>query len=120
MLIGRGSLIPGQQHKLRGTFTLTREDGRVRMETSEDFFFDGSPKPGFALHSGIPTDANDPILRAKMEATRFLDLPPDRVPASGRFSGLLRDGTNLDEFDTIVLWCFKFPFILGHGAIERL
>lgn len=120
MLIGRGNFVPGPPHELRGGFTLTREGGHIRMDTSDDFFFDGSPEPGFGLHSGIPANAADPVLRANMTATRFLDLPPGIVPAEGRYSGLLQSQTNLDDFDTIVLWCFAVPFILGYGHIERL
>ena len=120
MLIGQGNFIPGPPHEMRGGFTFTLEDSRIRMETSEDFYFDGSPEPAFALHTGIPSDANDPILRANMTATRFLDLPGNVVPSEGRFSGLVRSETHFDDFNTVVLWCFQVPFILGYGSIERL
>lgn len=120
MLIGRGNFVPGPPHDLRGSFTLTREDGHVRLDTSDDFFFDGSPEPGFGLHSGVPVNSGDMALRANMAATRFLNLPTGVVPATGRHSGLLRSETNLDDFDVVVLWCFAVPFILGFGRIKRL
>lgn len=117
MQIGHGDFTPGPPHIMRGSFTLTRQEGRIWMATSANFFFDGSPEPAFALHKGLPTDKDDPVLRGNMEATRFLDLPRNE-PAEGRFDGPLRPETNIDDFNTIVLWCFQIPFILGYGPIE--
>ena len=88
------------------------------MQTSDDFFFDGSPAPGFGLHAGIPTDAGDPALWAAMDRTRFLDLPGNVVPVSRRQAGLIPPEIALSEFDTLVLWCFAVPFILGIGPVE--
>ncbi|WP_422370150.1 hypothetical protein [Hoeflea sp.] len=120
MLIGRGTFTPAPPHTLRGTFSLTRQSGGVKLETSDSFFFDGSPAPGFALHTGVPVDAQDPVLRANMVATRFLDLPGNVVPVSGVQTGLIPDTTDIDAYDTLVLWCFAVPFILGFGPIERV
>ena len=120
MRIARGTFTPGQGHVLRGSFSI-RFDGQVHlMETSEDFFFDGSPDPGFALHTGIPVSADNPELQRRMVETRFFDLPGDVVEVRGRRVGTIPPTLDPSAFDTLVLWCFRFPFILGYGAIERL
>ena len=64
VIIGRGAFTPGVGHDLRGGFTLTRQGDGVLMRTTADFFFDGSPEPGWALAVGLPIDANDPAVRA--------------------------------------------------------
>jgi hypothetical protein len=119
MIIAQGTFIPGPPHVLRGGFTI-REDGGVRLfETSPDFYFDGSPAPGFGLHTGVPTSADDTTLRANMAQTRFLDLPGKVVEVRGHHAGPIPTAVDLDAYDALVLWCFGIPFILGHGTLER-
>ena len=119
MIIAIGSFIPGSPHVLRGGFTI-REDGSDQLfETTADFFFDGSPAPGFALHSGIPTNPNDNALRANMAQTRFLDLPGNVVTVQGLHAGPIQPPVDIDAYHTVVLWCFAVPFILGYGIIKR-
>lgn len=120
MLIARGLFTPGQGHEMRGGFTITTDGSRFLMETTEDFYFDGSPDPGFALNVGIPRNADDPALRQQMAATRFLNLPGNIVQVHGRHAGVIPPAVDLAAFDTMVLWCFGFPFILGFGTIERV
>ncbi len=120
MLVARGTFSPGQGHELNGGFTIMNQEGRFFMETSEDFYFDGSPDPGFALTIGIPRSAGDPVLQKGMAATRFLNLPGQVVEVRGRHVGEIPPTLDLAAFDTLVLWCFSFPFILGFGAIERV
>ncbi|QIR86484.1 hypothetical protein [Paracoccus sp. AK26] len=120
MIVAQGRLTPGPGHTLRGSFTIRQTGEGLLMETSDDFFFDGSPTPGFALNTGIPTDAADLALQSRMEGTRFLDLPGGVVTVQGRQAGTIPPDLDLDAFDTLVLWCFAVPFILGFGPIDRV
>lgn len=119
-MIGRGIFSPGVGHVLRGSFTLTRQANGVLMMTSEDFFFDGSPAPGWALSSGLPTDATDPATQRTAIETDFQRLTDRVEPVSGQQSGLIPAAIDIDAYDTLFLWCFQFPFILGVGPIERI
>lgn len=120
MLIGKGSFSPGINHEMRGSFTLTRQSNGVLMVTSEDFFFDGSPAPGWALSKGIPVDANDPEVQRTAIRTDFQRLTDRIEPISGQQSGLIPNSIDIASFDTLFLWCFQVPFILGVGPIERI
>lgn len=119
MIIGRGAFTPGTGHDLRGDFTLTRQSGGVLMRTSADFFFDGSPEPGWALVAGLPVDASDRAVQAAAVATDFQRLPMN-VSVAGEQTGLIPDAIDIDAYDTLLLWCYRFPFILGVGPIERV
>lgn len=120
MLIGRGFFSPGMGHQMRGSFTLTRQANGVLMLTGEDFFFDGSPAPGWALSKGVPEDANDPAVQLTAMRTDFQRLTDRIEPVSGQQSGLIPNSIDIDDFDTLFLWCFQEPFILGVGPIERI
>ncbi|SEA85671.1 hypothetical protein [Rubrimonas cliftonensis] len=119
MIIGQGAFTPGNGHDLRGGFTLTRQRGGVLMRTSADFFFDGSPEPGWALTLGLPVDAGDQAVQAAATATDFQRLPMN-VAVSGEQTGLIPEAIDLDAYNTLFLWCYRFPFILGVGPIERV
>lgn len=119
MLIGHGTFSPGVGHEMRGSFTLTQQANGVLMVTSTDFFFDGSPAPGWALSKGVPEDANDPIVRQAAVQTDFQRLT-DRIElVSGQQSGLIPNSIDINDYDTLFLWCYQVPFILGVGPIER-
>lgn len=120
MLIGRGVFTPGQGHDMRGSFTLTYQANGVLMLTSEDYFFDGSPAPGWALSAGVPTDASDPDVRRTAIQTDFQRLTDRVEPIRGQQSGLIPPSIDINAYDTLFLWCFQFPFILGVGPIERV
>ncbi len=120
MQIGKGSFTPGVGHRLDGTFTLTRQASSVLMVTSNDFYFDGSPAPGWALTNDIPTDASDPKVRRDAIMTDFQRLTDKIESVQGQQSGLIPNSINIDEYDTVFLWCYQFPFILGFGQIERI
>lgn len=120
MLIGKGVFTPGTGHELRGSFTLTRQASGILMITSRDFFFDGSPAPGWALSSGLPTDANDPAVQRTAVQTDFHRLTDRIEPISGQQSGLIPNSIDIDPYDTLFLWCFQVPFILGVGPVERV
>jgi len=119
MLIGKGTFSGRNSHALEGSFSLIQRDGSVLMETSDDFYFDGSPQPDWALFKGEPLDKDDPAVRAAALATRFGNMPGGIVEIRGRQTGIIQPGSRLAENDTIFLWCYEIPFILGVGAIER-
>ncbi len=120
MIIARGTFTPRPTHVLRGSFSIRESGGSLLFETSADFYFDGSPAPGFGFHTGIPTSADDPALRGNMARTRFLDLPGNVVEVDGQQAGTLPPAIDIDAYTTVVLWCFAVPFILGHASLERL
>lgn len=120
MLIGTGRFSPGPGHVMRGTFTLTRQTDGILMETSDDFFFDGSPEPDWALYRGVPMDPSDPDVQAAALATRFGNMPGGVVEVRGKQTGLIPASVDIDAYDTIFLWCYGFPFILGVGPIQRM
>lgn len=120
MLIGKGRFSGAGGHTLAGSFTLTRQSNGVLMETSPDFFFDGAPEPDWALFRGIPKDCSDPKVQEIAEVTRFGNMPGGIVPVRGRQVGLILDSVDLNANDTIFLWCFSVPFILGFGPIEKI
>lgn len=119
MLIGRGNFEGRGGHTLQGTFTLTQQANGVLMVTSDDFMFDGSPAPGWALSNGVPVDASDPEVERTAIATDFQRLTDRVEPVNGQQSGLIPNSINIDDFDTLFLWCYQIPFILGVGSIER-
>lgn len=118
-LIGTGSFAPGPPHVLRGTFTLARIDGVVALTTSDAFFFDGSPAPGFALTTG-----ND-FSEQQARRTEFGRLPGSgsldgrTIEVVGRQIAFVPPSLDIGDFDTVFLWCFKVPFLLGRGIIVR-
>lgn len=120
MLIGSGNFSPGPGHVMTGSFTLTRQSDGILMETSSDFFFDGSPEPDWALYSGVPMDPNDPAVQAAALETRFGAMPGGIVTVSGRQTGLIGADVDIDGFTTLFLWCYQIPAILGVGPIERV
>lgn len=119
MLIGNGTFIAGRGHTLEGTFTITRREGGLELATSEDFKFDGSPEPAFAFAKGIPSDLADEAFVQTLNETRTLDLPRN-TQVEDVHSALLPKNIDIADFDTVVLWCFEFPFLLGYGKIERV
>ncbi|MEM9911404.1 MAG: hypothetical protein AAF922_11540 [Pseudomonadota bacterium] len=120
MLIGTGSFSPGPGHMIRGTFTLTQETGGIRFLTDEEFFFDGSPAPGFALSLGVPSDPLSPQVQQNAKDTDFLRIADRIEPVNGQQSGLISSRININDYDTVFLWCFEIPSILGVGPIQRV
>ena len=119
MLIGRGTLSPGPGHDMRGTYTLTQQANGILMVTSQDFFFDGSPAPGWALSEGVPDDPSDPAVQRTAIEPDFQRLTDRIEPISGQQSGLIPNSLDISEYDTLFLWCYQVPFILGVGPIQR-
>lgn len=77
MIIAKGMLKGRGGHEVSGAFEILRVDGRLLFRTDEEFYFDGSPEPAFALTS------NGVFNEQQALATRFLNLP-----ASGSLRGL--------------------------------
>ncbi|MEJ6394180.1 hypothetical protein V8J82_12980 [Gymnodinialimonas sp. 2305UL16-5] len=122
MQIGTGTLEGRGIYNVTGRFTLTQgADGRILFETDDKFRFDdgtgrGTPAPGFALFIGDPTGLPNAVVGPIAKSTDFLRLTPD-VAVRGRQSGVLLPGTSLWDYDTLFLWCYRFPTVLGVGAI---
>lgn len=87
MLVAQGAFAGRNSHVMQGSFTIDEDGGELWFETSEDFFFDGSPEPGFAVSiSGTLTEA-------EAISTDFLRLPSagsllgDRIEVRGTYRG---------------------------------
>ncbi len=125
MIIGTGTLSGRNGYQLDGTFTLTQDAaGNVTFETSDDFFFGnsaggGTPAPGFAFYVGDPTGLPASIVGAVANDTDFLRIAEDPVSVSGKQEGPVPASINVSDYDTVFLWCFRFPVLLGIGNIER-
>ena len=117
MLIGTGNFAGTGGHTLFGSFSLTRCRDGVLMETSADFYFDGAPDPGWALYRGTPKDRTDPDTVLAALTTKFGTLPGGIKEVHGCHAGLIPSGIDIDDYDTVFLWCFAVPFILGIGRI---
>lgn len=118
MLIAKGVLTPGTGHDVRGSFTVAEEGGKRVFETSDDFFFDGSPAPGFAFTAG-PVDLNSASFRKDMRDSDFFRLAPGIVMVTGRQRTVLPAAINLEGYNYLILWCYVAPFILAQGALIR-
>lgn len=124
MIIGSGTFSGRNGYRLEGRFTLTRDaSGAIQFTTSEDFFFGnatggGTPAPGFAFFNGDPTGQPDAIVGAAADQTDFLRIADETVAVSGKQEGAVPARIDLSQVDTVFLWCFKVPFVLGVGRIE--
>lgn len=118
MLIGKDTFEGRGGHTLRGTFTLIRGADAVLMRTDAAVFFDGSPEPGWALLAGDPAKRGDAEMHAAALATRFGDMPGGIVEIAGCQTGTIIPAATLDDKDTLFLWCFYSPVLLGAGPIE--
>lgn len=120
MLIASGRFEGRGGHEMRGSFQIEEDaDGMIWFATSDDFFFDGSPAPGFAV------SASGDLTAAEAAATDFL-----RLPATGSGTGAQLEvhgvqraqipataGIKTAKF--VFLWCYIFPSILGEGEIDH-
>lgn len=118
MLIASGTFIGASGHELTGQFSFERSAKGIIFTTSDDFFFDGSPQPGFALTT-VPE-----FSETAAKATQFLMLPASgsvigpQLEVIGKQAAILPDGIDLAAHDTLFLWCFRFPTLLGTGSLE--
>ncbi|MEL6202912.1 MAG: hypothetical protein AAFR39_11210 [Pseudomonadota bacterium] len=125
MLVSKGTFTAGPGHEMTGGFTISRTPAGFEFATTSDFFFDGSPAPGFAYIQGDPTSATSNELGLAASTSGFLPLtqtPPPFVPRveiKGVQSGLMHPSTPFMQFDHIFLWCFEIPSLLGYGKVEE-
>lgn len=120
MLIAQGAFEGRGIHVMNGTFRIEQEaDGKVWLTTSDDFYFDGSPEPGFAI------SASGDFTAAEAEATDFLRLPGTGSPVGaqtevhGKQRGEIPEGVDVGAANALFLWCFQFPSVLGMGVFEH-
>lgn len=124
MIIGHGTFSGRNNYRLEGTFTLTKDaSGDVYFETSDDFFFGnnqggGTPAPGFAFYSGDPTNAPENNVEKAARQTDFFRIAEDTVSVTGKQKKRVPSHIDINAFDTVFLWCFSFPVLLGVGAIQ--
>ncbi|MEO1110362.1 MAG: hypothetical protein AAFX90_20820 [Pseudomonadota bacterium] len=119
MIITQGTFEGRGGHVLRGSFVIERRGAEYWLVTSDDFYFDGSPQPAFALSSSLtPTEA-------EAHTTRFLDLPGSgslsgsQIEVAGRQEGLIAPGFDPSSTRAVFLWCFLTPFFLGIGPFDE-
>lgn len=110
MTLATGPFTGFGSHVMRGGFIVREDGGRQLFETTDDFFFDGAPEPGFALSSDGVLD------RAAAEATDFLRLAPNG-PVTGKLTAALPDGHDIADQKVVFLWCFDFHVLLGQAAV---
>ncbi|WP_372922403.1 hypothetical protein [Roseovarius sp.] len=121
MLIAKGHFEGQGGHEMRGSFRIEEDtDGKIWFTTSDDFFFDGSPAPGFAV------SASGDLTAAEAAATDFLRLSGT---GSGTGAQLEVHGAQRAEIPAtagikiakaVFLWCYIFPSVLGVGEIEHV
>lgn len=120
MIIATGQFNEEPTYKATGVFTLKRLDnGDIQFETEPNFsFINGTPEPAFALFKGVP-DASKPGDVQILDDTRFLEVEKSQsFPAQLR--GILKNPVNIDDFDTVVLWCFAFHVPISMGPFDRV
>lgn len=111
MTLATGLFTGFGQHVMRGGFVVRQDGGRQIFETSDDFFFDGAPEPGFAL------SADGSFTRAAAEATDFLRLAANG-PVTGTLTAELPPGFDISDQRIVFLWCFDFHVLLGQAPVE--
>ena len=119
MLIAKGQFIGRGTHKMSGRFEIEEDtNGKLQFATSDDFFFDGSTAPGFAI------SASGDLTKAEALATDFLRLPTtgrsDRKQQEvrGKLSGEIPESIDIKAAKAIFLWCYEVPVVLGVGEIK--
>lgn len=118
MIISTGIFEGRGGHVLSGDFALHQSSAGLELVTADNFFFDGSPAPGFALFQGDPSGISLTDLAEAAQLSGFLPLPSN-MPVSGQQRGYLHPGAQRAPFDHIFLWCFEFPFLLGQALIVQ-
>jgi len=118
MIVGKGVFDGRGGHLMRGSFSIEQSASGLLFMTSDNFYFDGSPAPGFAFSaSGDPT-------QEEATSTDFLRLPGtgalsgEQLEVIGRQSGPVPGSIDVSAQKLVFLWCYRVPFLLGIGEIE--
>ncbi|MEM8979916.1 MAG: hypothetical protein AAGD04_10550 [Pseudomonadota bacterium] len=111
MTLATGAFQGRSGHTMRGTYSVRLVSGKQVFETSDDFFFDGAPEPGFAISASGVLD------HATAVDTDFLRLAPS-VSSEGVFTAPLPDGVDITEQTTVFLWCYLARALLGEAPVE--
>lgn len=117
MIVAKGMFEGRGGHELRGDFIVELRDADYWFVTSDDFYFDGSPEPGFAVSQSLTPNASE------AEATRFYDLPGSgslvgtQIKVGGKQEGKIGPDFDLKNGKAFILWCFLTPFLLGIGPL---
>ncbi|MEM1152704.1 MAG: DM13 domain-containing protein [Pseudomonadota bacterium] len=118
MLLAEGTFEGRGGHALKGEFVVEQVGDRQRFTTSEDFYFDGSPAPGFALSATGNVSAEEAI------ETDFLRLPGTgstagpQLEVPGRQMALLPKTIDIVQIKYVFLWCYRFPSLLGVARLD--
>jgi hypothetical protein len=100
----------------QGGITLVNDNGTQTLVLDENFFTEESPDPVIALH----------ILANPLEATEPPDYPlePDEYiviaplqSITGAQEYVIPADVNLDEFQSVVVWCRQMNALLGFAPL---
>lgn len=116
MIMATGSFSGRGGHVLRGDFIFQQNGTNIEFITSDDFFFDGSPEPGWALTRG------NIFTQASADAGKIGLIPKEVIAAddivSGRHTLIVPLQLKITDHDAVFLWCYEFPFLLGVGTLN--
>lgn len=119
MIVAEGEFEGRGGHMMSGSFRIESSDDGLTFVTSDDFFFDGSPAPGFAFSSSGDATA------AEAAASDFFRLPGSgsltgpQIEVTGRQTSLIPPTIDLSGQKILFLWCYLTPFLLGKGKIQH-
>lgn len=99
-----GTFGGASNHVTNGGVSVVKTDAGYEIHLGEDFFFDGAPDPRIALGNGgkFTKDTDFEVLHKDTGAQVY------KIPAS----------LNVDDFDTVVVWCRKFSVPLGQALLN--
>lgn len=118
MILAQGRFEGRGGHVMRGSFVLRMIDGDIHFETSEDFYFDGSPAPGFAWSQAGRFDEQQALTNGFLRLPSSGSLDGAQLEVTGRQHAQLVSGFVPTDFDAVFLWCFGVPFLLGVAQLE--
>ena len=117
MIVAKGNFEGRGGHELSGDFVIESRGTDYWLVTSENFYFDGSPEPGFAVAASLSPTASE------AEATRFLNLRGSgslsgpQIEVTGKQEGRIGSDFDIEKTRAVFLWCYLTPFLLGIGPL---
>lgn len=117
MIIAKGILTIDTIYNATGSFQFVERSNGITFETGADFSYDGgTPEPAFGLFNGIPVSGNQDH-HALMQQHRILTINP-----TGKVTGVQSSQEPIPHgvlaFSHVILWCYRFPTLLGGGEIQ--